>query len=174
MGAIHYNRCGALSHVCELGEEFSSVCWDWMLPQGSSVLRSAVLNTSYQLPRCSELPLHPRGILASWVWNQLAGFLETLSISMADAMLSSMDHHRSVAPPPSRRTGGARRGLRDGGRLRVPSSKTNPGSETPAAATVDEVGDVRLEFGDDPESFMLASSHLLRLVSRVFTCFRVA
>ena len=133
-----------------------------------------MLNPEYQSLNISRPRASARGILASWVWNQLAGFLETLSISMADAMLASMDHHRSVAPPPSRRTGGARRGLRDGGRLRVPSSKTNPGSETPAAATVDEVGDVRLEFGDDPESFMLASSHLLRLVSRVFTCFRVA
>ncbi|CAE6934330.1 unnamed protein product [Symbiodinium sp. CCMP2592] len=44
----------------------------------------------------------------------------------------------------------------------------DPGSDTPAAATLDEVGDVRLEFGDDPESIMLASSHLLRLVSPVF------
>ncbi|CAE7618053.1 unnamed protein product [Symbiodinium microadriaticum] len=42
------------------------------------------------------------------------------------------------------------------------------GTEIPAAATLEQVGDVRLEFGDDPENSMLASSHLLRLASPVF------
>ena len=42
------------------------------------------------------------------------------------------------------------------------------GAETPKAATLEQVGDVRLEFGGDAGSFMLASSHLLRLASPVF------
>ncbi|CAE6934351.1 bath-38 [Symbiodinium sp. CCMP2592] len=40
--------------------------------------------------------------------------------------------------------------------------------KTPTAASLEQVGDVRLQFGDDTESSMLASSHLLRVASPVF------
>ena len=41
-------------------------------------------------------------------------------------------------------------------------------TEMPTAASLEEVGDVRVEFGEDSESSMLASSHVLRVVSPVF------
>ena len=40
--------------------------------------------------------------------------------------------------------------------------------KTATAASLEQVGDVHLQFGDDSESSMLASSHLLRVASPVF------
>ncbi|CAE7190690.1 CAPS [Symbiodinium sp. CCMP2456] len=48
-------------------------------------------------------------------------------------------------------------------------SQATDNVRTPTAASLEQLGgDVRLEFGEDSESFMLASSHVLRVASPVF------